>query len=423
LKRSKTSLAVLLLSAGLSAPVAAQSAGTINGVELAEALLVAGDPAKACIVLDVVYGEATRDLDALLAYAECRQQLGDFAGASAFYRRVLTQQPQADIVADRVELLDEADAQLEMALAQAVSAATSPVPPPRLSGSVSLNRFYDSNVNGGTSSSTVDAVFAGVPLALTIAPDAKGVADSGTAIAGTINYLLPLDQANALAFRATGSASLLDEQHSESRADLGLGLGYLHGGPGYSLGLDLNGSVTLDQDGLDRATLGLDGQANWLLTDATTLSATAGVARRHVVGSDANSQWATYAGLGVVHRVTDDITAGARLVASRAAAGSASNSNWGIGPELFIQARLGEDLSVGLNYGISRLAYDDTIALFTDDRVDIRQQIGVALTYDLDALAPNLALNAAYSYSVTDSNIALYDSDRHQVSVGLSYRF
>lgn len=406
----------LLLLAGLCTPAMAQATAPINGAELANALLAAGDPAKACIVLDVVYGASTRDLDALLAYAECRQRQGDFAGASAFYRRVLQIESQATPIRERVAILDQA--------------ATGPLvgtnaarPAPQLSGSVSLGRFHDSNVNGGTSSSTVDTVFAGVPLALTIAPDAKGMADSGTAIAGSINYLMPLDEANALTMRASGTASLLDQVHTESQTEFGLVLGYLHGGPGYSMGLEASGSLTLDHQGLSRGALGLDGRANWDLGGDTTLSASAGIARRTVVGSEANSLWASYAGLGVIHHVTDDITAGARLVASRAAAGSASNSYWGLGPELFVETKLGDDLSVEFTYGVSRLAYDDTIALFANDRVDIRQQFGVALTYDLDALSPNLALNAAYTYSVTASNIALYDSSRHQVSIGLSFRF
>lgn len=163
---------------------------------------------------------------------------------------------------------------------------------------------------------------------------------------------------------------------------------YLHGGPGYNIGLEASGSLTLDHQGLSRGALGLDGRTDWDLGGDTTLSASAGIARRTVVESEASSLWANYARLGVIHQVTDDITAGVRL--SRPAPRPAARviHIGGLGPELFVQIALGDDLSIEVTYGISRLAYDDTITLFMGDRVDIRGQFGVDLSYDLEALSP-----------------------------------
>lgn len=420
--------AALVCGAALAfAPVAA-AGQQINPLDLADGLLLAGEAAKACLVLDAFYGPGTENPEALVRYGECLQAQGD-SRAIGFYEQVLVVRPDAPLVRARLAGLREAPVLAPAAITVAAITPSDPSQPvalrpvPVASGRVWLERYYDSNINSGTSSTTIDAVFAGIPLVLDISPAARSIKDQGTRVGGQIDVIAPLSANSALAFFAAGSASLHDRHADLSRQEFAAGLVYMQGHADLRWQLQPSLQLGFGDGDLETATAGLRGRVETALTPQTRLAATGSLGRNWVEGSSARSGWEFAGVIGAEHDLAPSIELFAGLAASRVAAGSASESAWSIGPRLGVAAQLTDRLDWSASYALNWTAYDATIGLFTGAREDIEHRAATELTLDLPEVSQGTSLSLRYAYTLKQSTIDLYDSDRHEVGVRLEVSF
>lgn len=410
----------------------------------AQQLLASGHSDYACALLELSgYGE-TSDAEALVLLGLCNEQIGNVSEAIGYYRLALDAVPDALLVRARLAALyamdgqmSQAEASLETAMAatlvplaledeMVVSASDTPSVPAASPVSVrlGLSRLYDSNVNAGSSSNTMTGIIGGTPLPMTIDPGSQAISDSGTTLSLQARHFNQFGANHALLTSADLSATFYDDLSQYDRQSIGLAAALIYGDP--LVTLTVQPSVRFGFEGGDFDTLraALDATAERRLSPDLSIVAGAGLAYRHNPENTERSTWDGLLSTGLVYSLTDNLEVGVAYAVRPTMSGRATESYLGHGPEISLTARLTDDISFGLSYGYAFTVYDETLALFPDDREEHRHRLAAELSMDLsDHIAEGLGLSARYEFSTTDSTLPLYDNERHAASVGLFYNF
>jgi len=439
-------LGLTLLASGL-APANGQGLTppqeNMSAYELADALLADGRADASCRLLVAVYGAGTSDIGALIRLADCAFAQGDAEQSLAYLRRAsvgdrgnaaLREQvmilEMAAVLADlaMVAQLEEQPAPTVVAVVPAAQsqpaavivhdAAEPDLPGPQWSGRATLQRSYNSNVNGGTYNSTFMAV--GLPLA--VAPTSRERADWMTRLGVDGRLLVPLDWRNALQVDAGVSGTIYDTETSLARLDLNLAGTWITGTN--ETGARVRPHADLSWvDGLyDRLTLGVEAGGHHRIAANTMLVGSVDVTHRWDANA-AEAGWVVNGSTGVRQFLTPDLTLGANVVLERVAAQAASRAYWRVGPEIYVDAALTDRLGLNLNAGVDFVGFDGSVALFATPREDVRYRAGASLTWALPELAEGLSVQASYRFSHQQSNQDIYDANTHLASVTLAYSF
>lgn len=448
-------LAVMLTSLGAVAgqdnvPAADE---TVSAYSLADVLLANDDAAAACALIEHVYGADTDDLGALLRLANCSLAQQKPHEGLTFLQRASVVDPDNAALQEQMLILEAAigladlsvavqeQARLEAALAALPSPAAVPppprlaaipqppapelvqvaepdLPPPQFSGNASLQRFYNSNVNGGTYNNS----FIGFGLPLVVLPGAKETADWGTRIGVDGSVLVPLDWRNAVQLDAGLSGTLYDVQSSYSRLDAMLAGGWITGTNQMGAVLRPHADLSWVNGLYDRLALGLEASGHLQLAPATTLVGSVDVSHRWQAEAS-HTGWLVGGSIGIRQVVADGVTIGGNLVAERVAATGTAQSYWRMGPELYVNAVLTDRLGLNLNAGVDFVGFDGSLPIFPTARTDMRYRAGASLNWALPDIAEGLSLRASYSYALQHSNQGLYDTSRHLATLALGYAF
>jgi hypothetical protein len=410
--KAKLAALVIALSSGAVTLVSAQEQSAEPAVErkisvygLADALIKESQPEAACALIEQVYGLDTEDVGALRRLGTCMLAMGRAHESLALLERAKKLLPDdADLLA-QVEISEAVVALAELMLAmeevQPIEAASPnivaqqvqripAVPPTQTAQPVEV----------------VDVV---------AEPPLPGPMPSGRVV-------VPLDWENAIAVDAGLAGSLQDHEHDESRLDLFLSSAWITGtnvtGGQVRAHTDLSWVAGL-YEGLS---IGLEGSAHHMISDSTTLIGSVDVAHRFRAFAD-DAGWAVNGKVGVRHVLSPEVQIGANVLGERLAVSSAARSYWRTGAELYVNAARTDTLGLNLNAGVDLVGFDGSIALFTDQRSDVRWRAGGSLNWSLAEIAPGLSTQASYSFSHQQSNQDLYDTNRHLANVSLSYAF
>lgn len=431
---------------------AEERAGAVSAYGLADALLANGEAEAACALMLHAYGAETEDAGALMRLANCTLALGRPQESLAYLQRASANDPGNAGLSEQVAILEAAAILAELAVAvqaqeqlQAtlddaprpaalaapalpsagvvdVAAVTEPdepaLPGPQVSGRVSLQRLFNSNVNGGTYNDS----FTGLGLPLVVAPGSKEQSDWLTRIGADGSVTVPLDWTNAVQVNAGFSGTLHDVRKTQSRLDLFLSGAWITGTNQTGLRVGPHADLSWVDGLYDRLAIGAEASAHHKIgPDTTLVGAFDATHRWHANASETG--WALEGSAGIRHVLSPQVTVGANLVAGRVTANSALRAYWRLGPEVYVNAALTDRLGLNLNAGVDFAVFDGSLALFTGQREDVRYRAGASLNWALPEIADGLALQASYSFTHQQSNQDLYDTNRHLAAVSLSYAF
>jgi opacity protein-like surface antigen len=446
-------LALTVSATALSLALAAPSLGAPSDstIALAQDLLVDGRPDLACAMLGAEGEPAAAQVEAIVLLGLCNEELGSIETAIGYYERALRAAPDAQLLRTRLAALYALEgrmAQAEAALTTAMAAtlATPPTDPetgfvgaaagatdpdvPVASASaspsarLSVERFFDSNVNAGSSSTTMTGIFAGLPLPMIIDPGSRAMADSGTRLALQGSHLHPLGPNHALILGAQLGATIHDDLTRYDRQSLGLSTGLIYADPLLTLVVAPSVQVGFEGGALDTVRGTLSASVERQLGEGVSMLAAAGLGHRHNAENTKRSAWDGVLSLGLGYEVSETLKVSIGYAVRPTVSGRPTESFLAHGPELGVLARLTDDIALGLSYGYEHAVYDETSSLFPVDRAEHRHRLAAELNVDLsDHIAKGIGAAARYEFSTTDATLPLYDNARHVASVGLTYSF
>ncbi|GEM_PF-1817988 len=439
-----TALGLVLLASGLG-PANGQGLmplhENMSAYELADALLADGQADASCRLLVAVYGADTSDIGALIRLADCAFAQGDSEKSLAYLRRASVGDPGNAALREQVMILELAAVLADLAVvaqleekptptvvaawpaAQPASvivpvAAEPDLPGPQWSGRASLQRSFNSNVNGGTYNST----FMALGLPLVVAPTSRERADWTTRLGVDGRLLVPLDWRNALQVDAGVSGTIYDTETSLARLDFNLSGAWISGTNETGARVRPHADLSWVDGFYDRLTLGVESGGHHRIAANTMLVGSVDATHRWDTNA-AEAGWVVNGSAGIRQFLTPDLTLGANVVLERVAAQAASRAYWRVGPEIYVDAALTDRLGVNLNAGVDFVGFDGSVALFATPREDVRYRVGASLTWALPELAEGLSVQASYRFSHQQSNQDIYDTNTHLASVTLAYSF
>ena len=286
-----------------------------------------------------------------------------------------------------------------------------------------MSRGYDSNVNGGTLSSTFDAIIAGTLLELTIADSSRGKPDWASQLVGKSSYLHVLDADNAVVLSGSAAMTVYDQHARYNSFETTLGLGLLHQADAAMWSLTPNLRLAWQGDALDAAGFYLDGRVQMALSAQTALIGFGKLGYTLAGPDQALDHGVGQLGVGIEHSFDPRLTGTIQLVAERKASNTATQSVVQFGPRIGLNAQLSDSLALDIAYRYDMLFYDQTLPIFREARSDARHDISAGLTLDLSTLTQGLEAEARYAYQNVDSTLDLHDRDRHMVTMSLRYGF
>lgn len=425
----------------------AQDTSKINPIAFATILIEKGEPGAACSLLTAIFGVNTTNSRVLYLFGQCHLAQGQIEAGSRYYEQALRQEPQAVILRAELAGVYRALGRPEQArslLAAATTAdqtsksakrlASLALVTPQASGSqaiplkewsagVSLGRIYDSNANGGPIASTVDAVIGGVPLSLAIHPSSRAAPDWGTHLAANASYTHPLDAYYALITRGDVSATFYGAVGQYSRQAIGAGVGIVYRGNQTSWSVVPNVRFKWQDAVTDEMQAAVDGRFNHRIDQALSIVGAGQVGYTAVPSDRSRDFWSGLMASGFNYAFNAQVEGGVQLVLRRAAGELSTEAYTSFGPEIYLSAALTDIMNVDITYSFTHIAYDQSLAMFAQDRGDNQHSLGVALNVDMSAWQDGLGGFARYNYSNTDSPISLYATSRHVVSTGFSYKF
>ncbi|WIY53353.1 tetratricopeptide repeat protein [Devosia sp. YIM 151766] len=442
-----------IVSCGLAAITLAVTTATAHGqagggngapdpraILLAAEVLQLGRAAESCMLLDIAAGPDTRYVPALVLYGDCHMEQGDLASAERYFARALALEPDNPLLRSRLdeartiqafvtapEPIPQPPAQAGVAEAAILqsppdTAAVAPIPDPRLAGSVSLARGYDSNVNSGTYHSVVDAVIGGVTVPLTMTPESRARGSAFTRLTGEYGVMQPLSDDSAGQVVARIEATIHDQWSEYDKLGLSLSGRYLRLAEGWSLSLGPNLHYTLDADGAYMISAGAGLSGRQALADGLDLVGQADW-RFEFYPDDAGREAALgSARLGLSYDLGHDWSLGASLIGKVTEKAAPSQSFSGIGARLSLEGPLADYVKLLASYAVSRDAYQASPAAFPQDRVDIEHNLALTLDWNIPTV-DGLSVFAQYDYQVNNSTIPVYDTERHRISTGLRFTF
>lgn len=420
------------------------AAGSALAVLLASAIPALGQEGGVDELCRAVIASPAPDGDAnvLVLKADCALALGQANEAAQFYAAALAVDPSN--LTTRAELAglllllgrgNEATPLLAAAstsnpgdpAAHQTSSLADSFPetpaPGGWSGSIALGRGYDSNVSGGTFSSTFDAIIAGTLLELTIAEASKGQPDWASQLSGSARYLHVLDANNAVVLSGNAGLTVYDQHSRYNRLDTSIGVGLLHGENNLTWSLTPNARLVWEDAALDRAGFYFDGRIQLGLTAQTALIGF-GKVGYSLAGQDAALNHASgQVGIGLEHEFDERLSARVALAVERKASNTPTQSIVQFGPSAGLHALLSDSLALDLAYRYDLSLYDQTMAFFPQARQDSEHELSAALTLDLSSWTEGLSAEARYRFEYVDSTLDLYDRDQHVIATSLRYEF
>lgn len=438
----------VLVPNGLVAQQNDETEPTYHPFEYADALIEAQQPELACGFLELVYGLDTEVVGALSRLATCTLAMGDPQSGMELMSRALALEPDNEILQQQVvalelavELAELDQAMLELEAGRAALAAArqearraeaardemllAPViveepelPGPLASGGLSVSRVYDSNVNGGTYNDRV----VGFGLPLIIDPDSKETGGWATRLNADGSVVIPLDWDNALQLDAGLGATVQDQLHQHSMLNVSGSASWIFGTN--VTGGQVRAHAELEWVGglFEQFAAGLGARGHHEIAPATTL--VGGIDATHKMTAKlADRGWAVGGHVGLRHDFAQGLSAGVNLSAERVGVHSPVRSYWKIGADTYVSAVLTDRLGLNLNGGIDIVNFDSGLAMFPDDRKDMRYRLGARLNLAVPELAEGASLYLTYDFSHQQSNHDLFDNNRHVVAVGMHYAF
>lgn len=435
----------------------AEAEPTYTPFEYADTLMLEQEPELACAYLEFIYGTDTEDVGALTRLANCKLALGEPATSQVLIERAMAIEPDNAAIRQQAELIDIAAevAQLQDTVREIEALQTEvaelkrtrpaappparPAPPPVVvepavvaeplvveadlpgplaSGSVSMSRLYDSNINAGTYHESI--VVLGLPMI--VDPASKEFGGWATRLNADGSVVVPLDWENGLQINGGLSATLFDQHPDRNRVGISGAASWIIGTT--ITGGRIRGHADLDWVGgmFEQFNVGVETSGHHQISASTRLVGVVDVTRRNTAAA-ADRGWAVRPQVGIEHVFADGMTGGINIVAERVSAESAVRSFWSIGPEVFVSAALTDRLGLNLNGGIELVNFDSGLAMFPDSRQDVRYRLGARLELAVPELAENLSLQLRYDFSHQQSNHDLFDTQRHVIAAGLRYNF
>lgn len=154
----------------------------------------------------------------------------------------------------------------------------------------------------------------------------------------------------------------------------------------------------------------------------TVFNGTIGALRIEDERDDARSRWVYTAYLGGMRQLSQTSAVTFRLGANRQEAEADAYSNWtGVISAGYFQ-ELPEGFSVYLEPSFSLADYDAPLAAFGKARRDKVGSVTVA-ALNRRIVFWRFTPRIAYSYTKADSNIDIYDYDRHRIEIGVTTQF
>ncbi|NWG86106.1 MAG: DUF560 domain-containing protein [Hydrogenophilaceae bacterium] len=288
------------------------------------------------------------------------------------------------------------------------------------SARVSLGFVHDDNVNAGPSSASVLAF--GLPF--TLDPGSLPRHDSGWNLSASINHVYP--RSRRFAWQTTAAYSRTDYTNVSDFDSDNLSIST---GPTWKLPkVVVSAPLVFDHMRLggDRYSTawGLAPQAQYPLNDRMLLEGGATMQTREYYNtatattrSDRNGGvYAANAGLRYSLDDTSFVQAGYRLTREDTRKAYLDFTGHGLFATYF--KGLPHGLTLVVQPSVARNAYDEKEAAFPEaTRTDVIYTVNVNLAKELNKKGLSLALG--YTYTKSDSNLALYSYDRNQVTLQL----
>lgn len=450
--RKAAAMILMAVVAGQTAPstaiAQAVSAGTsveqglpVDPVYTAMAQLALGDPVAACATLDAAYPDERDNVDVLLIRARCLFQTAQFDESIENYERLAEIQGSAFIV--HYELAQAYLAVGQNAPARRTLQRVLDLSPPALVGDsvarqmqildpglrvtgrkawsaeLRVGRTFDTNINGGPSSSTFEAF--GLPF--TVAPGAMPKQAEGNRIAALAQFYHRLTQDTGILMWANASTTQyvgtdLDNSSLSVNAapvfrfdDVTLSIGpslniqwfdkrerRVFMGPVARLAKQFPNDVILSLDGSYfwsrfQSNKARDSET-WILTPSVEVPLTAKL------------------GAAVGYRVSVE------------RADDHTYSNVSHGPALSFRYLLSTELTLTGAYQYQRIGYKETASAFATPRRDYLNTVALGAVYDISQYTVDgMHIRADYIYRDNRSSIPLFEVDRNTFEVALAYKF
>lgn len=417
---------------------------------VAQSLIERGRPELACPLLRVTLDQAAPDPDALFLLGRCSRDIGLIDDAVRYYEQGLALRPEAP--QPRTELAAlyvvqgrtaEARQQLDRVAASGQSvevtsvlrgmlrqlslddpAALAAQTPKRWAVDAFVGLVRDTNVNVGPSASTVAAVVGGVPIDLTLSPDARPRASWGATANIGGRYLAPLNDRYALLFQGSLSKTEYFSEPDFDTDGMALATALIFRDGGFSANLQPNIRWARQDNDLQEMTYGITGRATQQFADGWSATASTGWFNRSVPPSEPKDADGFLGSAGIGKRLAGGQQIIGEYLVQREIAERAYESRTMHGPSLLFVLPLSETVEAVANYRYTSIDYDARQALFATAREDDQHTVGLTALWDVSQwLGHNIGLRAQYAYTRNQSNLALYDYDRHTMLFGVQTRF
>lgn len=421
-------------------------------IAFARKLLAERQPDMACRLLKGSLPDAGTEAERVRLLARCSSALHERGAAEDYYRRAIALTP--DDPAIKVELAglylamgrsqdssamlsaaagqsagSERD-QLEAAAAQlrandpaalAANAANKGKP---WSLQVYMGLTWDDNINAGPVSRSVPAVIGGIPVTFDLVEDAMPHKSAGAAMGINASYGIPLDGRFSLLFQGAWFGTGYVERQDYNNDTTTLAAALVYTDKTWAASIQPNVRYTRLDGHLQESTPGVTGRVARSVTDAVSLTATGGYARR-TVHTDANRNAdAWQGGLGALAQLTPQWQVGGEYLWQREQADAAVYSRRLSGPSAYLQYRINPDLLLGANLSYTDVRYDQAMALFAEPRIDRQKVVSLSALWDVSRyVGRNMVVRAQYTNIDNPSNIAYSDFRRNMFNLGVQMQF
>lgn len=433
------SLLLLLLSSFTGGLAQAQQAAIATAASSADrtvilqtrALLALGDRDSACEVISAY--EGARGVEGNFLTGMCARRSGDLDGAIGYFRAALARDP--DLTRARLELArtlfqskrwNESRRQFELALESS--------PPANVESNIrrflaalegrkdwnlrlTAGVLYDDNVNSGPASGEI--LLFDTPFIL----DADSLQQDTLGLLFGISgdYTLVISDQAAWRFAAGGSKLEYRDHTDFEIGVVSAATGPLWRGDDFIAGLDgIYQRVWLGNGGYSHS-YGVRPSFNYALGRKTTLVTTAAFEKRKFDGRPARDGERYYGGVAVRFTVSG---IGVLQPGYRFSKVEASDGTEGFGRhEISLNGvfPIGDRWSARAATALWLSRYDALEPAFGVIRDDTLWRGNLALIYAFTSL--RMALTLSYSYARNDSNITVFDYDRHQMSLSVTKRY
>jgi outer membrane protein len=281
----------------------------------------------------------------------------------------------------------------------------------------------DSNINNGTNSETVDIVFGGGTIPLTLDPQARARSGIGQTGSFAGSYRLALGGAARLLVETDSSlVNYKGKAADDLNAQIAVGP-EIRFSDDTSLSVQAIGGQRWYGGKVATRTMGLRTSIQHNLGEASRIGLSLDARRNASSLNSAYTGWQLNAYATYERVIARSMIASASVFARRESLNSASYSGNEFGANVGIGGELPLGINAGLSAGASHATYDAPLFLFSSDvrkdwRFSARAYAGLR-SLRFIGFSPSIT----YSYSTTLSSLTLYDSKRSRFQFNLARYF